>query len=174
MAGSPPSQPANLLGALATAVADRLGEELGHPESTSALLSAVDQFLDAPPIDRVANVLGLSQSGTVRLVDRLEREGYVRRGPGPDGRTRALHLTTSGRRVARRLRQRRLALLDDFLVPLDNDERQTFVALAGRLLVGMMREPGATRWTCRLCDLNACGRADGHCPLEQETRRRYG
>ena len=36
--------------------------------------------------------------------------------------------------------------------------------LTGKLLVGMMREPGATRWTCRLCDLGACGRPTGPLP----------
>lgn len=173
MDGSPPSKPANLLGALAAAVTDRLGEALGHSPSAAALLSAVDQFLDAPSIDRLAQVVGLSQSGAVRLVDRLERDGYVRRGPGADARSRSVHLTSAGRRAARRVRQGRLGLLNDLLAPLDEHERQTFSALVGRLLVGMMREPGAIGWTCRLCDLHACGRPEGYCPLEQEARRRY-
>jgi hypothetical protein len=37
-----------------------------------------------------------------------------------------------------------------------------------------MRGPGATRWMCRLCDLDACGRADGSCPVERAAAARYG
>jgi len=52
--------------------------------------------------------------------------------------------------------------------------RDTLAALLARVLVGMMREPGATRWMCRLCGLSACGRAAGHCPIVREAHTRYG
>ncbi len=65
-------------------------------------------------------------------------------------------------------------MLEELVSSLDEDERAAFAALAGRLLVAMMREPGAVRWTCRLCDVHACGRPDGLCPLEQEARCRHG
>jgi DNA-binding MarR family transcriptional regulator len=169
---------ANLLGALALAVSDRMDEALGHTvgrsQTAAAALSALDQFLDGPTVERLAQVVGLSQSGAVRLVDRLERDGLVRRGAGSDARSITVVLTPTGRRVARRLRERRDELLVDILGPLDAAERHVFEDLAGRLLVGMMREPGATRWGCRLCDLGACGRAVGQCPIEREARRRYG
>ncbi len=178
MVSSAPLQPANLLGALALGVVDRLDASLdatvGRSQSAAAALSALDQFLNAPGIDRLAQVLGLTQSGAVRLVDRLARDGYVRRAPGADGRSVAVRLTTAGRRAARRVREQRLELLEELVSSLDEDEQAAFAALAGRLLAAMMREPGAVRWTCRLCDVHACGRPDGLCPLEQEARRRYG
>ncbi len=178
MSAAPAGQDANLLGALALAVSDRVAETVaarsGRSESATAALSALDQFLGQPSIDLLAQVLGLSQSGTVRLVDRLEHEGLVRRGSGEDGRTTTVPLTGAGRRAARRLEAARLEVLDTVLEPLSDDERQTFTSLVGRVLVGMMREPGATRWMCRLCDLSACGRPAGHCPLEREARARYG
>ncbi len=172
------SQAANLLGALALAVTDRClppgGGTGGHPASVAAALSALDQFLDDPSIDRLAAVVGLSQSGTVRLVDRLERDGLVRRGPGEDNRVTTVALTAAGRREARRIAAARLDLLGAALDPLSPSERRTLAVLAGKVLVGMMRPPGATRWTCRLCDLTACGRAVGRCPVEQAARARYG
>jgi DNA-binding MarR family transcriptional regulator len=175
---APVGQTANLLGALALAVSDRVAEAVvdgsGRSASAVAALSALDQFLGQPSIDLLSRVLGLSQSGTVRLVDRLEQDGLVQRGQGVDGRTTTVLLTPAGRRVARRLDATRLDVLDAVLDPLTDSERQTFSALVGRVLVGMMREPGATRWMCRLCDLSACGRPAGHCPLEQEARARYG
>jgi DNA-binding MarR family transcriptional regulator len=178
LASSEPAQSSNLLGALALAVNDRVDETLdatvGRSQSAAAMLSALDQFLDVPTIERLAEVLGLSQSGAVRLVDRLQHDGFVRRTRGPDARSIGVALTGAGRRAARRVRAQRLARLDELLEPLDEDERRHFAVLAGRLLVGMMRDPGAVRWTCRLCDLQACERPQGGCPLEQEARRRYG
>ena len=66
------------------------------------------------------------------------------------------------------------SLLLSALAPLTRQEMEAFTELAGKLLVGLMREPGATRWMCRLCGLSACGRPDGNCPLEREARVRYG
>jgi rubrerythrin len=43
-----------------------------------------------------------------------------------------------------------------------------------RVLVGLIREPGATRWTCRLCDTTACGRDVGRCPVANAARERFG
>jgi DNA-binding MarR family transcriptional regulator len=172
------SQLANLLGAVALAVSDRMAETIdstiGRSQSGVAALSALDQFLDGPTVERLAQVLGISQSGVVRLVDRLEADGYVRRSPGSDARSIAIRPTGRGRRTAGRARQLRLDLLEDVLAPLDEDERLVMAELLGRILAGLMREPGAVRWTCRLCDLRACGRAEGRCPVEQEARRRFG
>lgn len=129
---------------MALAVTDRLEASLdstvGRSQSAASMLSALDQFLDAPG----------------------------------DARSVAVHLTASGRRAARRVREQRLILLEKLPSSLDDDERAAFASLAGRLLVAMMRESGAVRWTCRLCDLDACRRREGLCPLEQEARRHYG
>jgi DNA-binding MarR family transcriptional regulator len=175
---APAGRAANLLGTVALAVRDRMVEAVaqrpGDSETAAAALSALDQFLAGPSIDRLSQVVGLSQSGAVRLVDRLEHDGLVRRSPGADGRTTAVSLTPAGRRAARQLERSRLQLLEATLHPLSAGERETLAALLARVVVGMMREPGATRWMCRLCDLSACGRAAGHCPVEQEAHSRYG
>ena len=163
---------------MALGVTDRTGDALAaaseHSSTVAAALSALHQFLDGPTIDRLARVVGLTQSGTVRLVDRLERDGYVRRGPGPDGRSTSVNLPPSGRRAAEQVEAVRLRVLEEVLDPLTVGERQTLADLIGRVLVGMMREPGAIRWTCRLCDLSACGRPNGYCPIEREVRARDG
>jgi DNA-binding MarR family transcriptional regulator len=168
---------ANLLGALALVITDRVADavsDVGPSATAAAALSALHQFLDTPTIDRLAQVLGLSHSGTVRLVDRLERDGHVRRRPGQDARSTALTLTASGRRLAGRISGARGRVLAEALDTLTDAERATLDALAARLLVGLMRGPGATRWMCRMCDLAACGRSAGHCPVEREAVARYG
>jgi DNA-binding MarR family transcriptional regulator len=167
----------NLLGALSLAVADRtadaIGGSVGHSETAAIALSALHQFLDAPSVDQLRQVLGLTPSGTVRLVDRLQEAGYVRRGPGGDGRSVSLHLTASGRRAAERVAAARAEVLQDALSVLDPPERATLDELVSQVLVGLIRGPGAVRWMCRLCDMSACGRDAGRCPVANAARERY-
>ncbi len=166
----------NLLGALSLVIADRTADAAaaaGGSGSTAAALSALLNFLDRPSVDLLRRVLGLTSSGTVRLLDRLEETGYVSRGPGIDGRSSAVSLTDSGRRAAEQVSAARAEVLTGALAILSADERQALDLLLGKLLVGLMREPGAVRWMCRLCDLRACGRERGECPVANEARARY-
>lgn len=168
----------NLLGALALAVTDRMSDAVaaaaGQSQTAAAALSALYHFLDAPSVDLLRQVLGLTSSGTVRLLDRLQAAGYVTRGAGGDGRSTAVMLTAAGREAAQRVSAARARLLEDTLSQLSDDERATFEALVSKILVGMMREPGAVRWTCRLCDTGTCRSEPGDCPFAIEARRRYG
>jgi DNA-binding MarR family transcriptional regulator len=168
----------NLLGAFTLAVADRttdaVGAAAGQSGAAAAALSALQQFLDAPSVDLLRRVLGLTPSGAVRLVDRLAQAGYVERGPGPDARTVSLRLTDEGRTAARHIHEARARVLDQALAALTPQERDTYAELTGRMLTGLMQEPGATRWMCRLCDLGACGRAEGRCPVANEAHARWG
>lgn len=169
---------ANLLGAVALAVTDQtttaMTEVAGHATSAAAALSALDQFLDRPTIDRLRSVLGLTPSGTVRLVDRLAEQGYVTRGPGADGRTRSVALTRKGKRAAARITAARSAVLAQSLARLSATEVATLHTLLGRVVEGLVRHnldrPGQQGWLCRLCDLTACGRADGACPTANIAR----
>ena len=119
-------------------------------------------------------MLGLSSSSAVRLVDGLEADGYVQRSTGKDGHVTLVELTPAGRRRARAITERRAAVLDDMLAPLDETERRQLGVLAGKMLAGLIRPPGATRWTCRLCDTVRCGRELGFCPVYEAAKNRYG
>jgi DNA-binding MarR family transcriptional regulator len=170
-----PARAANVLGALALVLTDRIEdavEDAAAQAATAATaLSALVHVLPPEPsIDLVRQVLGLTHSGTVRLVDRLEQAALVQRTPGPDRRTAAVRLTAAGRRAATRVSGRRAEVLQDALATLDGEEQEQLAALAGRVLAGLRRDPTAdpapvTRWACRLCDTAACGRADGRCPV---------
>lgn len=172
------TQDANLIGALALAVGDRtsaaMADAAGVSESAATALSALHHFLDRPTVDLLRQVLGLTSSGTVRLVDSLVKAGYVRRRPGADGRSTAITLTASGRAAAKRVAAARAQVLDDVLAPLADDERAVLSAAVGKILVGLMREPGATRWNCRQCDTTTCRGAASGCPVGNEAIRRYG
>jgi DNA-binding MarR family transcriptional regulator len=160
---------ANLLGALSQIVADQSADAValaaGRSESAAAALSALLHFLDRPTIDLLRQVLGLTSSGTVRLVDRLEESGYVRREPGADGRSTSVALTDAGHVAAERVSAARADVLRRSIAVLSDDERAAVEHLIGKVLVGMMRGPGATRWMCRLCDIGVCRGAPGGCPV---------
>jgi DNA-binding MarR family transcriptional regulator len=164
----------NLLGALSLALSDRMSDAAGQSQTGAAALSALHHFLEDPSVDLLRQVLGLTPSGTVRLIDRLQEAGYVTRRPGKDARSVVIRLTASGRRAAERVSRARARVLDDALAVLSNEERDRLEALLSRVLVGMIREPGAVRWTCRLCDTTACGRDSGGCPVANAARERYG
>jgi DNA-binding MarR family transcriptional regulator len=171
-------QTANLLGALSLVIADRMADEMaeagGRPESAAAALSALLHFLDRPTVDLLRQVLGLTSSGTVRLVDRMAESGYVQRGPGGDGRSTSVSLTDAGRAAAEAVTAARAGVLAGALDALSPAERETLRRLMSKLLAGLIRGPGAVRWICRLCDTGVCRGTEGGCPVGHAVRARYG
>jgi DNA-binding MarR family transcriptional regulator len=170
-------RPANLLGALALVVSDQMADATaaaaGRSDSAPAALAALLHFLDRPSVDLLRQVLGLTSSGTVRLLDRLAESGYIERAEGADRRSTSVLLTEQGDAVARAVCQARAELLDRVLSALTPREQAVFDRLAGKMLVGMMRAPGAVRWGCRLCDTGICRGAPGGCPVRNAARKRY-
>ncbi len=170
-----PGRAANVLGALALVLTDCMSDAAeavtGQAVTDGTALSALVHVLPPDPtIDLLRQVLGITHSGAVRLVDRLEQSGHVRRVPGIDRRSTAIRLTASGRRAATRVAGGRIDLVRDALDALSADEQEHLADLAGKVLAGLRRDPARTggpitRWTCRLCDTTACGRAEGRCPV---------
>ena len=159
---------ANLLGAAALALSDRQAAavvRVAGDASSAAALNALNELLDAPSIDLLRQVLGLTHSGTVRLLDRLEDQELVLRGAGPDGRTASVHLTRKGRAAARRVSAARAAVLDEALAPFDARQRAALGQALGELLSNVVRTSGAGPWACRLCDTTACGE---QCPMADQ------
>jgi DNA-binding MarR family transcriptional regulator len=169
---------ANVLGALALVITDQaagaIAAAAGQSASAAAALSALHQFLDRPTIDRLRQVLGLTPSGAVRLVDRLADAGLVARGPGEDGRSRSVSLTVRGRRVAARVAAARAATLTGALSGLTPAERATLGSLLDRVMANVVDAKDGGAWICRLCDLTACERAAGRCPAANAARAKYG
>jgi DNA-binding MarR family transcriptional regulator len=155
-------------------MADAMAEAGGRPESAAAALSALLHFLDRPTVDLLRQVLGLTSSGTVRLVDRMAESGYVQRGPGDDGRSTAVSLTGAGRAAAESVAAARAGVLAGALDGLSPAERETLRQLMSKLLAGLIRGPGAVRWICRLCDTGVCRGSGGGCPAGHAVRARYG
>jgi MarR family transcriptional regulator, negative regulator of the multidrug operon emrRAB len=165
---------ANLLGALALRVADRMREAVATETSESAAtaLSAINNFLVAPRIDQLAQVLGLSSSGTVRLVDSLAAKGLVVRRQGSDGRESVVALTSAGRRRAAAVTRARAQVLAEALAPLSKAQRAAFENAVEKILIELVRGPRSRGWMCRLCDTAACGAEPGQpCSITRDAFR---
>ncbi len=171
-------RPANVFGALALVVADQIADgtaaAAGRADSAPAALAALLHFLDRPTVDLLRQVLGLTSSGTVRLLDRLAEAGYIEREQGADRRSTVIVLTDAGRATAERVCRARADVLDGVMAALTPAERAEFDMLVGKMLVGKMRAPGAVRWICRLCDTGICRGSPGGCPVGNAARERYG
>jgi MarR family transcriptional regulator, negative regulator of the multidrug operon emrRAB len=156
---------ANVTGALALAVADRLDLD----SRAAALITLLER--GALTIEWLRRIVGLSHSATVRLVDRLAEDGLVHRRAGPDRRSVSILLTVRGRRAAERLRREREAKLASLLAPLEPDERRTLLALAEKVLAGAVSGRWQARLVCRLCDHGVCAAAGG-CPVDRAATQR--
>lgn len=154
----------NLLGAAGLAVADRIAasarEILKHAGETPAALVVIGYDL-GPTNDQLRRVLGLSHSGTVRLVDRLVAEGLVRRRAGSNGREIALHATKRGKALREQILKERLAAIQPLLAPLTSEEEETLAALLHKMLSSMETTDMERRTLCRLCDNRVCD----NCPI---------
>jgi DNA-binding MarR family transcriptional regulator len=155
---------ANLLGAWAQEAAEAL-DAAGHEVAgAGGGVPAALTTIGARPgltMEELRAALRLSQPGALRLVERLERSGRVRRRAGT-GRARGLELTAAGRRAEQRLLARRRERLLDLLAPLDEDGRQRLTELLELLLAERTHDHDDLERLCRLCERTACAR----CPVE--------
>ncbi len=175
----------NLLAALAL----NLGEETtaalerasGLTGSAATALLALEEFLGGAHVGRLADVLGLTHSGAVRLVTQLEREGLAQRRPGDDRRRVEIRLTARGRRVAQEARRARAEVLHQATSRLTRAEVDTLEVLLDKLVSGQVESRVENRWAgesaawwCRTCDFAACGRPESRCPAQVTAQRLLG
>ena len=148
-----------LLGVVGLAVADRIEKSaraiLQHVGETPAALVVIGYDL-GPTNDQLRQVLGLSHSGTVRLVDRLVKDGLVKRRKGQDKRETALFATRKGKALREQILKERLGTIRPLLEPLSNSERETLHKLLHKLLSSMQTTDLEKRTLCRLCDNRVC------------------
>lgn len=170
---------ANTLGALSLIVTDRMNAAIeavaALGPSAPAALAALHEFLDGGTVTQLSSMLGLSHSGTVRLVDRLGAEGLVERAGAQDGRAVSVVLTRTGRRMAAQILQARETSLTSALSALSADEVDNLAAMLDAMLTTITLTRAEERvagthdrpqpWLCRLCDFAACGRSEGNCPV---------
>jgi DNA-binding MarR family transcriptional regulator len=155
---------ANLLGALALAVNDRMEGAARRTLKRSGETPAALVVLGLTPgitNERLRRILRQSHPGAVRLVDRLVADGLVERRAGRDGREIALHLTPAGVQRRDALLQDRLASIGMLLSPLSEAEQAQLATLMCKMLPAIPVSEVEVFTVCRLCDERACR----ECPL---------
>jgi len=159
---------ANLLGALAEEVSDRLNRlNKIHPnqtDSSSAALNVIALY-EGCSNNELSRALQLSHPATVRLIDKLEIEGAVERRETKDKRAVALHLTRKGRGRAKEILVSRCAALRDIVAQLSRRDQEQLSTLLEKLLRPLVKTEQDGDHICRLCDTVAC--PPDSCPVHQ-------
>ncbi len=157
----------NLLAALALSITDAVEQGIEKVEGTygsDTFALILLQHAETLRSDVLSRQLRLAQSSTVRLVDRMERDGLVRRETGVDKRTVMVSLTVRGQRAAERVLSARQNVLRELVAKLSDSERSALQAVSVKLLSGLTVGLASGEHNCRLCDEDACSLAD--CPVE--------
>lgn len=168
----------NLLASFALGLHDdttcALERATGLTGSSPAALLALDEFLGGAKLRRIADVLGITHSGAVRLVAQLEDHGLVGRVTGSDRRNVEVHLTDEGRRRAAAAQRARRDVIRRALDHMTDGDAQDLERMLDLLITGSVglrieqRAAGDTpAWWCRTCDFEACGRTANRCPAQR-------
>lgn len=163
---------ANLLGAVALAVVDRVNDRTAgdrlDPSAVAALLHV--RHHPGATQEPLMGALALSQPGTAHLVSRLEDAGLLSRRTGNDARKRFLTLTPEGASVADDILERRLSVVAPLIEALPESDRQALARLLPLLLDALVVGVEDIARICRLCDLPRC-EAAGACPTAMAAPR---
>jgi DNA-binding MarR family transcriptional regulator len=157
----------NIFGAVALAVADKLRRTV---ESTSGYVaatpSAIVQIGTNPneSIDRLRQTLEVSHSAAVRITERLESDGLIKKTRGLDGRVAMLALTPAGRSVMYDILLDRRSMLNGILEDLEADDWAALGRIAGKVMPRLVASREDTDHVCRLCDEDVC--PYDRCPVE--------
>jgi DNA-binding MarR family transcriptional regulator len=159
---------ANTLAAWGLATHDALqaaSESAGIGLREASALTLVDAYPD-PTVEWLRTRIGLSQPGTVRLVDRLVVARMITRS-ARQGRSVMLSLTPTGRATLRRWIQQRDSALAAVTDGLNARDVAGLSALLAKSLRATNRARAEADTTCRTCDWPACGE---DCPVDLSVR----
>lgn len=172
---------ANLLGATVLGLFDELQTAVERRTGRSGESPAALVVLGHQPglsNDALSRLLGLTQTGSVRLIDRLVADGLVERQPSKvDRRAVELFLTPTGETARRGVLAERERLMSSLIRGLAPQDQQRLADLLAQLLQGIARDDTHKLRICRLCDGDACGECPIHVPVARggdgpETQKR--
>ncbi len=158
----------NLLGAFVDAVYRRVEVKINTDQGMGGEAPAAIVMIGTNPertLDFLARALELSHSGTVRLVDKLERERLVERRACADKRAVALVLTERGSRRMRSILRARRECLETVFETLSAREQGQLTRSVEVMLASITGSDQEAECICRLCEEAACPQR--RCPVTQ-------
>ena len=124
------------LGRVTNKIARRLTRQLAAYNLTPAQFDVLVQLQRSPSLvqQELADRLFVTKGNIVGLLNRMERDGFVRRQPHPeDGRAHLVCLTERGRQLADQVVPEHEALIDECLSVLSPEDRHSLHAVLRRL-----------------------------------------
>lgn len=137
-------------------ISSALRERFSRPLSELAALVSI-QNCQTFNIGWLANVLELTHSAAVRLVDRLEADALVERLPKDQKKQVGLRITAKGRDMAASILQVRQDTAGSFLAVLSPDQLSTLADLSREVITGNVKNELDSYQVCALCDESSCG-----------------
>lgn len=150
---------ANALAAWTVLAADAMdAAQLAVAELPERSVAALVLVRNRPgsSVDWLHRRLGITQSGAVRLVDRLVMLGLLRREKSPGRKEVALHVTARGEARLQRALRARATAMESLIESLSAAEQKQLADLVGKSLAGGTRRREEADEACRLCDWDAC------------------
>ncbi len=158
---------ANLLGALAVGLAERIETAMQRSVDCSVSGVAALQWIHRGPglrNEELSQLLGMSQSSAFRLVSMLVAGGLVLREADPrDGRAMRLRTSEVGARAALRATLARSQATRSLIAQLPRAWLPRLIRMTERALTVMADDPWTGLRMCRLCHWAAC-RSDETAP----------
>jgi DNA-binding MarR family transcriptional regulator len=156
---------ANVVSAWVIAAHDQLRatmDDVGLDARSLAALTLVREH-DGCSVDWLRRRIELTQSGTVRLVDRLVARDLLRRGR-PSGREVPLHVTRRGTAILARWARARERTVAELLAGLSPRQQQATIRAMATSLEAVPRVRAQADATCRTCSWPDCGTG---CPVDR-------
>ena len=151
----------NILGAFSRALSDKI--DLAVCKATDLGTSAcyaIVQIGTEPnsSIEQLRKMLNLEHSSLVRLIDRLERDGYVERikGQSRDKRALKISLTDDGELTFSKILDSRRDLLANITSRLSPDEMNSLGNIIQKIAPEIVTGGDDQHYVCRLCELEVC------------------
>ena len=156
----------NIVVAAAVALTDLLGvttrnaTKLPSPDAEALLI--IGQW-PGGSIQSLIAAVSVTQSATVRLVDRLEKLGLICRKQATGAHATLLYPTTKGSNLVRKALARRREILNQVLGKFSESENQTLRDCATSVLKDTTNSGGDGDRICRFCCETEC--PDSTCPV---------
>ncbi len=116
------------------ASADQLLAELGVSQATAWPLVVIQRLGEGVRQKDIAEELGIEAPSLVRLLDQLEASGLAARKLDPDdGRSKTVHLTDAGRRIASDIDTRLLSFRREVFSDVSQEDADAFLRVLGAI-----------------------------------------
>ncbi|OMU76312.1 hypothetical protein AQ780_30445, partial [Burkholderia pseudomallei] len=163
----------NIFGALALALTDRItagAKAVVHLHGNAASVLVLITNHPGESFDTIQRALGLTHSGAVRLIDKLEAARLVeRRRNENDARAVTLWATPHGAQTATTVLAARAQVLEPLLARTSNADRKVITAFLEAALAELTDNKDRALSICRFCEEGRC-RPLG-CPVENAASR---